>query len=127
MSYGFIADRIHHQLIKLPTKGVFRYSSYLFHLFMFFQADNFPISLQKMDLEGQPLSIIFWTSLLRKEDNEFNYTDFLDLFLQPTMNILYKFCIHFLYLKKNAAYWFKKSVLYGTCFGFYDMDDLHIA
>ena len=46
----FIADSIHHQLTKLPTEGVFRYLSYLFHLFLFFQADNFPIALQKMDL-----------------------------------------------------------------------------
>ena len=86
----FIANSIHHQLTKLPTEGVFRYSSYLFHLFLFFQADNFPIALQKMDVEGKPLSIIFWTSLLKKEGIEFTYTDFSDFFLHPTMNILYK-------------------------------------
>ena len=56
---GFIADAIHYQLTKLPTEGVFKYSSYLFHLFLFFQADKFPVSLQKMDVEGKPLSIIF--------------------------------------------------------------------
>ena len=55
----FTADSIHHLLTKLPTEGVFRYSSYLFHLFLFFQEDNFPIALQKMDTEGKPLSIIF--------------------------------------------------------------------
>ena len=87
---GFIANNIHHQLIKLPTEGVFRYSSYLFHLFLFFQADKFPIALQKMDLEGKPLSIIFWTSLLRKEGSNFTYTDFSNLFPHPTMNILNK-------------------------------------
>ena len=31
----FITDSIHHQLTKMPTGGVFRYSSYLFHLFLF--------------------------------------------------------------------------------------------
>ena len=31
----FIVDSIHHQLTKLPIEGVFRYSSYLFHLFLF--------------------------------------------------------------------------------------------
>ena len=85
-----IADSIHHHLTKLPTEGVFRYSSYLFHLFLFFQADNYPIALQKMDLEGKPLSIVFGTSLLRKENSEFTYTDFSDLFLHLAMNILYK-------------------------------------
>ena len=79
----FIEDSIHHQLTKLPTEGVFRYSSYLFHLFLFFQVDNFPIALQKMDLEGKPLFIIFYTSLLRKEGSDFSYTDFSDLFLHP--------------------------------------------
>ena len=31
----FIADNMHYQLIKLPDEGVFRYSSYLLHLFLF--------------------------------------------------------------------------------------------
>ena len=43
-----------------------------------------------MDLEGKPLSIIFWTSLLRKEGSDFTYTDFSDLFLHPAINILNK-------------------------------------
>ena len=63
---SFIVDTIYYQLTKLPTEGVFRYSSYLFHLFLFYQAGKFPVSLQKMDVEGKTLSIIFWTSLLRK-------------------------------------------------------------
>ena len=86
----FIADSIHHQLTKLPTEGLFRYSSYLFHLFLFFHVDHFPITLQKMDLEGKPLSIIFWKSLLRKEGSEFSYSKFSDLFIQPSLNLLYK-------------------------------------
>ena len=51
----FIADSIHHQLTKLPTEGVFRYSSYLFHLFLFSEAYHFLMVLQKMNVEGQPL------------------------------------------------------------------------
>ena len=42
---GFIADSIHYQLSNLQLKGVFRYTSYLLHLFLFFQSENFPISL----------------------------------------------------------------------------------
>ena len=41
----FIADSIHKNLTKLPTEGLFRYSSYLFHLFLFSQADKFPITM----------------------------------------------------------------------------------
>ena len=87
---GFITDTIHYQLTKLPTEGVFRYSSYLFHLFLFSQEEKFPVSLQKMDVEGKPLSIIFWTSLLRKESNDFTYSKFSELFLHPAMSILNK-------------------------------------
>lgn len=43
-----------------------------------------------MNIESQPLSVIFWTSLLRKEGSEFSYTDFLELFIQPAMSLLYK-------------------------------------
>ena len=41
----FIADSIHDQLTKLPIEGLFRYSSYLFHLLLFSQVHHFPISL----------------------------------------------------------------------------------
>ena len=86
----FIADNIHYQLAKFPTEGVFRYSSYLFHLFLFFEAEHPPIALKKMDVEGQPLSMIFWTSLLRKEGNEFSYKHFSYLFIRTCMNLIYK-------------------------------------
>ena len=87
---SFIANAIHYQLTKLPTEGVFRYSSYLFHLFLFSQADKFLVSLQKMDVEGKPLSIIFWTSLMRKESSDSTCSEFSELFLHPAMSILNK-------------------------------------
>ena len=54
-----IADSIHYQLVKLLTKGAFRYTSFFFHMFLYFQADKFPINLQKLDIEGNPLSVIY--------------------------------------------------------------------
>ena len=86
----FIADNIHYQLIKLPDEEVFRYKSYLLHLFLFSQADNFPIALQKMDMEGKPILVIFWTPLLRKNTNEYSYRDFNDLFIRPAISFLNK-------------------------------------
>ena len=41
----YIADTMHDHLVKLPTDGVFRYASFLFHMFLYFQADKFPIAL----------------------------------------------------------------------------------
>ena len=41
----FIVDNMDYQLTKLPEEGVFRYSSYLFHLFLVFQAEKFLVAL----------------------------------------------------------------------------------
>ena len=54
-----IVDNMHYQLTKLPEEGVLRYSSYLLHIFLSFQEEIFPIALQKIDVEGKPLSVIF--------------------------------------------------------------------
>ena len=43
-----------------------------------------------MDVEGKPLSVVFWISLLRKDGSEFNYKDFTDLFIRSAMNLLNK-------------------------------------
>ena len=51
----YIADSIHDQLVKLCTKGFFIYTSFFFHMFLYFQEDKFPIALQKLDVEGNPL------------------------------------------------------------------------
>ena len=32
----YIADSIHEQLVKMPFDGFFRYSSFLFHMFLYF-------------------------------------------------------------------------------------------
>ena len=32
----YIFYSIHDQLVKLPTEGVFRYTSFLFHMFLYF-------------------------------------------------------------------------------------------
>ena len=87
---SFIADNIHYQLIKFPIEGVFRYTSFLFHMFIYFQSDNFPVTLQKLDIEGNLLSVIFWTYFLRKESTEFTYSEFSDLFLYPVITMLKK-------------------------------------
>lgn len=34
----FIANKMHDQLVKLDREGVFKYSSYIYHLFMYYQS-----------------------------------------------------------------------------------------
>ena len=83
----FIAENMHYQLSRL-SEGVFRYTSYLLHLFLYYQADKFPIEFQKIDPEGNLLSVVFWSSILRKWNREYNFAEFNDLFLVPAMNLL---------------------------------------
>jgi hypothetical protein len=46
---SFIAENMHEQFFKFPTEGMFWYSSILAYMFMFFQADKFSFTMQKMD------------------------------------------------------------------------------
>jgi hypothetical protein len=48
----FLADSIHEQFLKFPTKGMFKYSSMLVYMFLFYQAHKFPFSLQKLNEQG---------------------------------------------------------------------------
>ena len=50
----YLSDAIHEKLVKLPEEGVFKYSSLLFHLFLYFQSERFAVSLQKLDTESNP-------------------------------------------------------------------------
>jgi hypothetical protein len=69
----FLVDNIHEQFINFSTEGMFRYSSILAYLFVFFQADKFSFSMQKMDEDGRPQAVTTWTSLLRHNSMEFSF------------------------------------------------------
>jgi hypothetical protein len=45
----FPADNIHDQFFRFPTKGMFRYSSVLVYMFLFFQSDRFPCAFHKLN------------------------------------------------------------------------------
>jgi hypothetical protein len=85
---SFLAENIHEQLFKFPTEGMFRYSSILAYLFVFFQTDKFMFSMQKLDQNGKPQPVIFWTSLLRKNSPEFTFNQFIDQFYHPVVSML---------------------------------------
>jgi hypothetical protein len=57
----FLADIIHEHLFKLLTEVMFRYSSVLVYLFLFFQVDKFSFSLQKLDQDKNPQPMTSWT------------------------------------------------------------------
>jgi len=60
----FIADKMHDQFLRMSNERVFKYSSVLYHLFLYYQADKFPFTLQKIDTKGHPRSVILWTPLI---------------------------------------------------------------
>jgi hypothetical protein len=43
--------------MNFGTEDMFRYSSILAYLFVFFQADKFGFSMQKMDEDGRPQAV----------------------------------------------------------------------
>jgi hypothetical protein len=87
--YGtFLAKNIHDQFMNFPTEGVFRYSSILAYMFLYFQAEKFSFSMQKMDADGKPQPVTAWTSLLKRNSAEYNFAEFIDQFYHPVLGML---------------------------------------
>lgn len=55
----FIADKMHEQFTRFPTERVFKYSSVLFHMFLYYQTDKFPVKIQKTNTRGKEWSVIY--------------------------------------------------------------------
>jgi len=51
---SFLDKNMHEQLFKFPIEGMFRYSSILAYMFIFFQADKFAFPMQKMIQDDKP-------------------------------------------------------------------------
>ena len=55
----FIANKIHEQLYKLDREGIFKYSSYIYHMFLYYQTDAFQCPIKKLDSRGERRYVIF--------------------------------------------------------------------
>jgi hypothetical protein len=84
----FLAENIHEQFMNFGTEGMFRYSSILAYLFVFFQVDKFSFSMQKMDGDGRPQAVTAWTSLLKNNSTDFSFKEFIDQFYHPVVSML---------------------------------------
>jgi hypothetical protein len=85
---AFLVNNIHEKFVNFPTEGMFRYSSILAYMFLYFQADRFNFSLQKMDADGKPQPVTAWTSLLKHNSVEYDFTAFIDQFYHPVVSML---------------------------------------
>jgi hypothetical protein len=84
----FLANNIHEQFMNFTTEGMFRYSSILAYMFLYFQADRFTFSMRKMDSDGKPQPVTAWTSLLKQNSVEYDFTAFIDQFYHPVVGML---------------------------------------
>ena len=46
---SYIADKIHDQFMRLENEKVFKYSSVIYHLMLYYQSENFPFYIKKLD------------------------------------------------------------------------------
>jgi hypothetical protein len=84
----FLANNIHEKFMNFTTEGMFRYSSILAYMFLYFQADRFTFSMRKMDSDGKPQPVTTWTSLLKHNSVEYDFTVFIDQFYHPVVGML---------------------------------------
>jgi hypothetical protein len=84
----FLEDNIHEQFMNFGKEGMFRYSSILAYLFVFFQVDKFGFSMQKMDGDDRPQVVTAWTSLVKQNSTNFGFKEFIDQFYHPVVSML---------------------------------------
>ena len=58
---SFIANKINEQFINLDREGVFKYTSFIYHLLLYYQLDIFSFPIRKLDSKGERRSVMFWT------------------------------------------------------------------
>ena len=85
----FIVNKIHNQFLNLDREGVFKYTSYIYHLFLYYQTDSFHFPIRKLDSKGERRYVIFWTSVFQEVHNSpYTYCEFIDLFIHPVTSLL---------------------------------------
>lgn len=85
----FISKKTHEQFMSLNREGVFKYTTYIYHLFLYYQTDSFQFPVKKFDAKGERRSVIFWTPVFNIVHNSpFTYCEFIDLFIYPVSSLL---------------------------------------
>jgi hypothetical protein len=74
--------------VNFGIEGMFRYSSILVYMFVYFQVDKFNFSMQKMDADGRPQPVTTSICLLKNKSIEYSFKAFIDLFYHPVVSML---------------------------------------
>lgn len=83
----FITDRMHENFLRMNNQRIFKYSV-LYHMFLYYQSKKFQFILQNLNTKGHPRSVIFWIPLIQQYQSPYSYSDFIDLFVHPVMEML---------------------------------------
>lgn len=86
---SYIANKIHDQILNLETEGVFKYTTFIYHLMLYYQSDNFSFPINKLDTKGNPRSIIFWSPIFHNTiESPYTYSELIDLFVYLATTLL---------------------------------------
>lgn len=56
---------------------------------LYYQSENFPFHVRKLDTKGNPRSVIFWNPIFHNTlESPYTYNDFIDLFVHPATTLL---------------------------------------
>jgi len=73
----------------LERERVFKYTSYIYHLLLYYHPDSFQVPLKKLDSKGERRSVIFWTSVFHEVHlSPYTYCEFIDMFIYPATSLL---------------------------------------
>ena len=85
----YISDKIHEQLMNLAREKVSRYTSYIYHLILYYQHEKFSFAVKRVDAQGNPRSVVYWSSAFHyRSHSPYTYCEFIDLFIHPAMSML---------------------------------------
>ena len=85
----FIANKIHDQFLNLDREGVFKYTSFIYHLMLYYQLNNFSFPFKKLDTKGNPKSVIFWSLIFHNtSESPYTYNEFIDIFVHLATTML---------------------------------------
>lgn len=86
---SYIANKIHDQFLNLENEGVFKYTTFIYHLMLYYQSDNFSFLINKLDTKGNPKFVIFWSPIFHNTiESPYTYSEFIDLFVHPATTLL---------------------------------------
>ena len=80
----YISDKMHEQFLNLSREKVFRYTSYIYHLILYYQHEKFSFEIKRTDAAGNPRSVVYWTLVFHLSTySPYTYYEFIDLFIHP--------------------------------------------